>query len=127
MASLKRTKRCLPTATRIQERLKAEHAFIGGYTIIKDYVREHGRRTREVFVPLAHPPGHAQADFGEAGVAIGGIEQKAHFVVLDLPHSDAYFLRAYPAATVEAWMDGHVHAFAFFGGVPLSILHDNDR
>lgn len=24
-------------------------------------------------------------------------------------------------------MDGHVHAFAFFGGVPLSVLYDNDR
>jgi len=33
------------------------------------------------------------------------------------PHSDACFVRAYPAATAEAWMDGHVHAFAFFGGL----------
>ena len=24
-------------------------------------------------------------------------------------------------------MDGHVYAFAFFGGVPLSVLYDNDR
>jgi hypothetical protein len=37
-------------------------------------------------VPLAHPPGHAQADFGEAIVIIGGVEQKAHFFVMDLPH-----------------------------------------
>ena len=66
-------------------------------------------------MPLAHPPGDAQADFGEAVVIIDGIEQKAHFFVLDLPHSDACFVRAYPAATAEAWMDGHVHAFAFFG------------
>ncbi|WP_412509864.1 IS21 family transposase, partial [Roseovarius sp. SYSU LYC5161] len=115
------------TAKRIHERLKAEHKFTGGYTIIKDYVRQRERRTREMFVPLAHPPGHAQADFGEALVVIGGVEQKAHFFVLDLPHSDAYFVRAYPAATAEAWMDGHVHAFAFFGGVPLSVLYDNDR
>jgi transposase len=115
------------TAKRIHERLKAEHGFTGGYTIIKDYVRERERRTREMFVPLSHPPGHAQADFGEAVVVIGGVEQKAHFFVLDLPHSDAYFVRAYPAATAEAWMDGHVHAFAFFGGVPQSVLYDNDR
>nr|WP_263289455.1 IS21 family transposase [Tateyamaria pelophila] len=115
------------TAKRIHERLKAEHEFTGGYTIIKDYVRQRERRSREMFVPLAHPPGHAQADFGEAVVVIGGVEQKAHFFVLDLPHSDAYFVRAYPAATAEAWMDGHVHAFAFFGGVPLSVLYDNDR
>jgi transposase len=115
------------TAKRIHERLRAEHGFTGGYTIIKDYVRQRDRRSREMFVPLSHPPGHAQADFGEAVIVIGGVEQKAHFFVLDLPHSDAYFVRAYPAATAEAWMDGHVHAFAFFGGVPQSVLYDNDR
>ncbi len=60
-------------------------------------------------------------------VVIGGVEQKAHCFVLDLPHSDACYVRAYPAATAEAWADGHVHAFAFFGRVPLSVLYDNDR
>jgi hypothetical protein len=80
-----------------------------------------------MFVPLAHAPGHAQADFGEAMVVIGGVEQKAHFFALDLPFSDACFVRAYPAAVSEAWVDGHVHAFAFFGRVPQSVLYDNDR
>ncbi len=115
------------TAKRIFEPLRDEHGFEGGYTIIKDYVREHGRRHREMFVPLDHAPGHAQEDFGEAVVVIGGVEQKAHFFALDLPHSDSCYIRAYPAATAEAWMDGHARAFGFFGGVPLSILYDNDR
>ena len=53
------------TAKRIHERLREEYGFDGGYTIVKDYVREHRRRTREMFVPLVHPPGHAQCDFGE--------------------------------------------------------------
>ena len=115
------------TAKRVFERLRDEHAFTGGYTIVKDYMRQRERRGREMFVPLAHPPGHAQADFGEAVVVICGIEQKAHFFVMDLPHSDACYVRAYPAATAEAWVDGHVHAFAFFGKVPVSVLYDNDR
>lgn len=115
------------TAKRIYGRLKDEFGFTGGYTIVKEYVRDHERRHREMFVPLAHPPGHAQADFGEALVVIAGVEQKAHFFAFDLPHSDAPFVRAYPAAVAEAWMDGHVHAFAFFGKKPLSILYDNDR
>ncbi|MDZ4138566.1 MAG: IS21 family transposase [Erythrobacter sp.] len=115
------------TAKRVFDRLRAEHGFTGGYTIIKDYVRERERRGQEMFVPLAHPPGQAQADFGEATVIIGGVEQKAYFFVMDLPHSDSCFVRAYPAATAEAWMDGHVHAFGFFGGVPQSVLYDNDR
>ena len=95
--------------------------------IVKDYIRERDRRGREMFVPLTHPPGHAQADFGEATVIIGGVEQKAHFFAFDLPHSDACYIMAYPAATSEAWVDGHVHAFAFFGRVPVSVLYDNDR
>ena len=34
-------------------------------------------------------------------------------------------MKAYPAETTEAFLDGHVSAFAFFGGVPLSVLYDN--
>ena len=115
------------TAQRIFERLRQEHGFPGQYTIVKDYVREHRRQTREMFVPLAHSPGHAQCDFGEARVVIGGVEQKAHYFVLDLPHSDGCFIKAYPAETTEAFLDGHVSAFAFLGGVPQSILYDNTR
>ncbi len=73
---------------------------------------------REMFVPLAHPPGHAQVDFGEAVAVIAGVRQKIHFFCMDLPHSDACFVKAYPAETTEAFLDGHVAAFAFFGGVP---------
>jgi len=115
------------TARRVFDRLRDEHGFAGGYTIIKDYMRDRARRGQEMFVPLAHPAGHGQADFGEAVVVIGGVEQKAHFFVLDLPHSDACYVRAYPAAVAEAWVDGHIHAFAFFGAVPQSIVYDNDR
>ena len=124
---LKQLRKQRHTAKRIFDRLRAEHGFSGGYTIVKDYVREHHRRRREMFVPLTHPPGHGQADFGEARAVIGGVARKAHFFVFDLPHSDACYVRAYPAATAEAWIDGHVHAFAFFGGVPQSVLYDNDR
>ena len=115
------------TAKRIFERLRDECAYDGGYTIVKDYVRTKKRGGKEMFVPLSHPPGHGQADFGEALVVIGGIERKAYFFAFDLPHSDACYIRAYPAANTEAWLDGHVHAFAFFGAVPRSVLYDNDR
>ena len=115
------------TAKRIFERLRDEYGFDGGYTIVKDYVREHRRRTREMFVPLSHPPGQAQCDFGEALVVIGGVQRKAHCFVLDLPHSDGCFVKAYPAETTEAFLDGHVSAFSFLGGVPQSILYDNTR
>src|SRR5918911_4394480 len=115
------------TAKRIWQRLRDEHGFGGGYTTVKDYVRQARGRAREAFVPLAHPPGHAQVDFGEAVAVIGGEERKIHFFCLDLPHSDACFVKAYPAETAEAFCDGHNAAFAFFGKVPLSMLYDNTR
>ena len=113
------------TAKRIYDRLRAEHGFGGKYTIVKDYVRERRRRTREMYVPLSHPAGDAQCDFGQAKAVIGGVEQTVHYFVLDLPHSDGCFVKAYPAETTEAFCDGHVSALSFLGGVPRSILYDN--
>jgi transposase len=110
------------TSKRVFERLRDEHGFKGGITIVKDYIFAARQRQREMFVPLSHPAGHAQADFGEALAVIGGVERKIHFLVMDLPHSDACFLKAYPAETTEAFCDAHVAADAFFGVVPISIL-----
>jgi transposase len=115
------------TAQRIFERLKAEHEFCGGYTIVKDYVHTAELRSREMFVPLTHAPGEAQADFGEALVVVDGVEQKAHFLAMDLPHSDDGFVVAFPAETTEAFLEGHVRAFAYFDGVPRRILYDNTK
>ena len=58
-------------------------------------------------------------------MVIGGAKQKAHYLAMDLPDSDACYVKAYPAETTEAFCDGHVSAFAFLGGVPQSILYDN--
>ena len=115
------------TAKRIFEWLRDEYGYAGGITIVKDYVRAQRLRHREVFVPLRHDPGHAQVDFGEALAEIAGVERKIHFFAMDLPHSDACFVRAYPAETAEAFCDGHNAAFAFFGKVPRSILYDNTK
>ncbi len=120
-----RIKKQRHTAKRIYERLRDEHGFTGGITIVTDYVRERERRTREVFVPLSHAPGHAQVDFGEALGEIGGVVRKLHYFAMALPHSDAFFVKAYPAETTEAFCDGHNAALAFFGGIPLSVLYDN--
>jgi len=115
------------TAKRIFERLREEHGFTGGYTIVKDYVRSAELHSREMFIPLTHAPGEAQADFGEALVVIAGVEQKAHYLAVDLPHSDDCFVVAFPAETTEAFLEGHVRAFAYFGAVPTRILYDNTK
>jgi transposase len=126
LEDLERPKKQRHTAKRLFERLRDEEGFCGGYTTVKDYVRSQRQKAREMFIPLAHPPGHGQADFGEAVVVLDGVKRKVHFFAFDLPHSDACYIRAYHSATSEAWMDGHVHAFAFFGAVPLSVVYDND-
>jgi hypothetical protein len=98
-----------------------------GYTIVKDYVHTAKLRSREMFVPLRHAPGEAQADFGEAWVVMAGVKLKAHFLAVDLPHSDDCFVIAFPAETTEAFLEGHVRAFDYFGAVPTRILYDNTK
>src|SRR5215831_6859475 len=110
------------TAKRIFDRLREEHGYSGGYTSVKDYVRRQRVRKQEMFVPLTHAPGEAQADFGEALVVIAGVEQKARYFVMDLPQSDDCFVAAYPAETTEAFLDAHVRAFNSLEGVPRFIL-----
>lgn len=89
------------TGKRVFEWLRDEHGFAGGYTLEKDYARLARMRTREVFVPLVHPPGRAQVDFGECVGVIGGVRMKPHVFCFDLPHSDACFIKAYAAETTE--------------------------
>ena len=115
------------TAWRLFERLREEHGYAGGYTTVKDYVREKRLSSQEMFVPLSHPPGHAQADFGEAEVVIAGTPQTAHFFVMALPHSDDAFVMAFPGETTESFCAGHNAAFAYFGGVPARIVYDNTK
>jgi transposase len=115
------------TAKRIFDRLREEYGYTGGYTMVKDYVRLQRMRKREMFVPLTHTAGHAQADFGEALVILAGVEQKAHYFVLDLPQSDDCFVAAFPAETTEAFLEAHVRAFDYLGGVPRCILYDNTK
>src|SRR5947209_15341355 len=115
------------TAKRIFERLRAEHGYQGGLTTVKDAVRAWRRRTAEVFVPLSHPPGQAQADFGQAEVILDGEPATVAFFVMTLPYSDATFTCAFPRECTEAFLEGHVRAFAFFGGVPRRISYDNSK
>jgi len=115
------------TAIRILERLRVEHGFTGGYAIVSNYVNKVAIRQKEMFMPLVHVPGHAQVDFDEADGYIGGKLVRFHYFCLDMPHSDGCFVKAYPTEDTESFLDGHVAAFAYLGGVPQSILYDNTK
>jgi transposase len=113
------------TARRIFERLRDEYGYSGGITQVKDAVARARQYSKEVFIPLSHPPGHAQFDFGHATVVIAGVEQKAALAVMTLPYSDAYFLSAYPRECTETFHAGHQAAFDFYGAVPIRTSYDN--
>ncbi len=113
------------SALRIFNRLKEELGFTGCYSTVRTYVASFRLKSKEMFVPLAHDPGMAQCDFGEAQVIIAGVQMKAHFLVMQLPFSDGLFVKAYRAENTESFCDGHDSAFKFFGGVPQRILYDN--
>ena len=115
------------TAHRIWRRLRDEYAFTGGYTVVEDAVREMRVGTKEVFLPLSHPPGEAQVDFGFAQEVIGGVATRVALFVISLPDSDAVYCQAFPRECTEVFLEGHVRAFGFFGGVPGRIAYDNAK
>lgn len=113
------------TAQRIFDRLRQEWGYTGGYTQVKEYIRQTRQRQQEAYVPLAWPPGQAQVDWGEAWVIQEGLPLKAQLFVMTLPFSDARFVASFPRASLEFFLEGHRLAFAFFGGVPARIVYDN--
>ena len=95
-------------------------------TLVRDYLREWRRQRAEVFVPLVHRPGdEAQVDFFEVTVEVGGERRKAWKFLMRLMYSGRDFVRLYERQDQLAFLDGHVRAFAHFGGVPRRIVYDN--
>ena len=94
---------------------------------MKDAVRAWKQTRKEVFIPLAHPPGEAQVDFGFADVLLEGVLTKVALFVMTLPYSDALFIQAFPRECTESFQEGHKRAIDFFGAVPSRISYDNSR
>ena len=113
------------TATRLHRQLR-EEGYEVGETLVRDYLREWRRRRAEVYVPLVHRPGdEAQVDFFEVTVEVGGERRKAWKFLMRLMYSGRDFVRLYDRQDQVAFLDGHVWAFAHFGGVPARIVYDN--
>ena len=115
------------TGRKIFERLRDEHGYTGGITVVRDEIRRYKQRSAEVFMPLSHPPGQAQFDFGQAKAIYRGREIKVMFCVMSLPYSDVLFCQAFPRECTETFQEGHRRAFEFFGGVPTRISYDNSK
>ena len=113
------------TAKRIFERLRDEHGFAGGYTVVKDYVRiEPGARPRDVRA-VGASAGPCAGGFRRSGRGDRRCAPEDPFLLHGSAAVGRLLCEGVSGETTEAFLDGHVAAFAFFGGVPLSILYDN--
>jgi len=113
-------------AVKMYERLCQEYSFTGSYGTVQRYVKAVANRQREVFMPLQFEPGEeAQVDWHEGWVTDNGVERKLQFFVMRLCYSKAPFVYPYEKANLESFLEGHVRAFEYFGGVPYRIAYDN--
>ncbi len=118
------------TARRIHRRLVDEHGADVAESTVRQYVRARKRAmgfaVGEVFVPQVHAPGmEAEVDWGEALVMLGGVSVKAHLFVMRASFSGAAFCQASLVETQQAFLELHVQAFEWFGGVFPEIRFDN--
>ena len=118
------------TARRVWQRLVAEHGATLSEVTVSRYVARRrpalGLDKVEVTVPQAHPPGtEAEVDFGEFHAAIAGTLLKLWMFVMRLSCSGRAFHVAFATQAQEAFLEGHVLAFEYFGAVPGRVRYDN--
>jgi transposase len=118
------------TARRVWQRLVAEHGASVAEVTVSRYV---ARRRAEldldkvqVMVPQAHAPGaEAEVDFGEFHAQVAGVLIKLWMFVMRLSCSGRAFHVAFATQAQEAFLEGHVLAFEYFGAVPGRVRYDN--
>ncbi len=115
------------TAKRIFERLRDEHGYAGSERTVRQAVADLKKSSRKVYVPLAHPPGEAQFDFGFAYAKVSGERTKIAYGELSLPYSNVRFLQVFPKECTETFQESLKRAFEFLEGVPRRISFDNSR
>jgi len=115
------------TAAKIYE-LIYEEGYRGSKGTVQNYVSSERRKKKigKAYIPLAFDPGRdAQVDWGEATILMKGEREKVQIFAMRLNYSRVRFVMAFPFQKQEAFFEGHVHGFDFFGGVPYRITYDN--
>ena len=115
------------TARRVFQRLRDEHGYSGSESSITKIVSTLRAKYKEHYIPLEHIAGTAQFDFGECKLIIDGEEKTGHYMSMVLCKSGKKFVKSYPKENTVAFVDAHIEAFRFFGGVPQEILYDNTK
>ncbi len=117
------------TMKRVYERLCAEHGYKGSYSSVKRYCvrkKDEMKKYRESFLPLAHPPGHAQVDFGEFKYYDGsGRACEGNALIVTFPYSNSGWMQVFKAENQECLLTGLKRIFYHIGGVPIRVRCDN--
>jgi len=117
------------TISRVHKRLQKEHGYKGSYSSVKRYYnrkKDELKKRKESFLPLAHPPGNAQADFGDFKYYDGyGREREGHALVVAFPHSNTGWIQVYQSENQECLLTGLKRIFYHIGGVPIRLRCDN--
>jgi transposase len=130
IADLEAPRKQRHTAKRIHQRLVDECGADVSERQVRRYVRERRRMlglpVDEVFVPLCHEPGiEAEVDWGRASVVIAGVLTEVFLFLMRACFSGACFVAAFPRETQQAFLEAHVQAFNFYGGVVTTVRYDN--
>ena len=115
------------TARRIFTRLVDEAGYAGSERTIRYVVAEFKNKpAANASIPLVFQPGlDGQVDFGESYADIGGQRVKFHGFEMRLNYSRKKFIQYFPSTDKEAFLEGHVKAFAYFEGVVGRLSYDN--
>ena len=114
------------TAAQLLQRIR-EDGFDGGYTIVKEYVREIRPKPKKAYLVLSFAPGEcAQVDWGSYGsVRVGDTTRRLSFFVMVLCYSRMMYVEFTVSQTMEHFLSCHQNAFSYFGAVAGRMMVDN--
>lgn len=118
------------TAKRIYDRLKKEYPNIMnvGYRSIAKYVSVKKReifKDNDGFIPLTHPEGEAQVDFGKADFMQNGRTIMGHYINMTFPNSNGNYTQVFMGENQECLLEGMKRIFEYINHVPYKIWFDN--
>lgn len=100
--------------------------YEGGYSILKDYIREFHPRKRRPTTQVAHRPGEeAQMDWSPYDVWLNEVRTRVKAFSMVSPFSSWMFLRFSLSERLEELMALHEEAFSELGGVFRVCSYDN--
>jgi transposase len=115
------------SATRIYQDLVKEKGYEGSYETVKNLVRDMKQNKQKVYMRIHTQPGEeAQVDFGYAGpIIIENKKKKCWVFCMELSYSRLEYFEIVYDQAVKTFLQCHINAFHFFGGVPKIIKIDN--